>query len=136
MAHRRPGERLAVILGIDDVIVQTHFEGTSTLLPRTVRLVRAAHALGYSIFYVTGRSYATGLGRIEATLARARVPANAFYGRPVGAADEQSAKSRCRAAIARQGYTLALSVAADAASFAGAPRAEAEVRLPDFAQRG
>lgn len=133
MANRRPGERLAVVLGIDDVMVQTRFAGTRTLVPRSVRFVKTAHALGYSVIYVTGRSYAHGLGGIEAHLERASVPGDAFYGRPPGAADEATAKARCRAAIQAQGYTLAMSVAADGASFVGSPRAEQEIRLPDFA---
>jgi len=133
MEHRRPGERLAVIMGIDDVMVQTHFAGIGTLLPRSVQFVRAAHALGYSVFYVTGRSYAHGLGRIETFLERMNVPADAFYGRPLGAADEQSAKAQCRTSIQAQGYTLAMSVAADGASFIGPPQAEQDIRLPDFA---
>lgn len=135
IAHRRPGERLAVIIGIDDVTVQTHFAGIDALVPRTVQFAKAAHRLGYSVFYVTGRSYAHGLGRIEALLERKNVPANAFYARPVGATDEASAKAQCRASIQAQGYTLAMSVAADAASFVGQPQAEQEIRLPDFALR-
>ncbi|MDH2413684.1 hypothetical protein [Nocardioides sp. CER19] len=136
MAHRRPGERLAVVLGIDDVMLQTHFAGLNALVPRSVRFVRTAHALGYSVFYVTGRSYGTGLGDVESTIERANVPANAFYGRPLGAKDDESAKAECRAAIEHQGYTLAMSVAASEVSFDGAPAAEKEVRLPDFAVTG
>ncbi|GAA1965513.1 hypothetical protein GCM10009798_27280 [Nocardioides panacihumi] len=136
MAHRRPGERLAVVLGIDDVMLQTHFRGVDTLLPRSVRFVQTAHALGYAVFYVTGRSASTGLGRVEDTLQRAGVPANAFYGRPVGAPNVEAAKAQCRAAIKQQGYTLAMVVAASEASFDGSPRPEKEIRLPDFALRG
>lgn len=135
MAHRRPGERLAVIMGIDDVMVQTHFAGIHALVPRSVAFVRTAHALGYSVIYVTGRSYAHGLSGIEAVFGREGVPANAFYGRPSGALDEAAAKAQCRASIQAQGYTLAVSVAADGASFVGAPRAEHEIRLPDFGLR-
>lgn len=135
MDHRGPDERLAVIMGIDDVMVETHFAGTATLVPRSVRFVRTAHALGYAVFYVTGRSYAHGLQRIEEFLARSDVPADGVCGRPPGAVDEQSAKARCRESIRAQGYTLAASVAADGASFVGSPRAEQEIRLPDFAQR-
>ncbi|WGL52494.1 hypothetical protein P5P86_01390 [Nocardioides sp. BP30] len=134
MAHRGPGERLAVVMGIDDVMVQTHFGGIGALVPRSVRFVRAAHDLGYSIFYVTGRRYGDSLLRIEARFDQENVPANAVYARPVGATNEQSAKAQCRAAIQAQGYTLAMSVAADGASFSGAPRPEKEVRLPDFAK--
>jgi hypothetical protein len=136
MAQRRPGERLAVVLGIDDVMVQTHFAGLGALVPRSVRFVRTAHALGYAVFYVTGRSPASGLGAVETTLERADVPANAFYGRPVGATDIEAAKAQCRAAIKRQGYTIAMSVAASEASFDGSPAPETEIRLPDFSQGG
>lgn len=136
MAHRRPGERLAVVMGIDDVIVETHFSGIRTLLPRSARFVRRAHALGYAVFYVTGRSYADGVGRVEALLDRKNVPASGFYASPVGAPDEAAAKARCRASIQAQGYTIAVSVAADGASFVGSPRAEHEIRLPDFGLSG
>jgi hypothetical protein len=136
MAHRRPGERLAVVMGIDDVVLQTHFVGIDALVPRSVRFAQAAHALGYSVFYVTGRSASNGLARVEATLQRANLPMNAVYGRPVGAVDVESAKAQCRAAIKQQGYTLAMVVAASEASFDGAPEPETEIRLPDFAERG
>lgn len=136
MAHRRAGERLAVVMGVDDVMVQTHFGGLDALVPRSVRFVRAAHALGYAVFYVTGRSAASGLGRVEATLRRAHVPATAFYGSAGDGADLESAKAEARASIEQRGYTLAMSVAASEASFDGSPRAEQEIRLPDFALRG
>jgi hypothetical protein len=135
MAHRRPGERLAVVMGVDDVIVQTHFAGLEALIPRSVRFVRTAHALGYAVFFVTGRTYGHGLGQVEQLLARRHVPASGFFAPPAGSSDEVSAKSRSRAVIRRSGYTLALSVAADGASFVGAPAAERAVRLPDFATR-
>ena len=133
MARRRPDERLAVLMGIDDVMLRTHFGGVDTLVPRSVRFARTAHALGYSVFYVTGRSAASGLEQVEATLQRSDVPANAFYGRPVGATSEEAAKAQCRASIVRQGYTLAVDVAASEASFDGRPLPEKEIRLPDFA---
>lgn len=136
MAHRRPGERLAVVMGIDDVMLATHFGGVDSLVPRSVRFVQAAHALGYAVFYVTGRSADTGLGRVEDTLRRAGVPANAFYGRPVGATSIESAKAQCRAAIEHQGYTIAMAVAASEASFDDGRSAEKDIRLPDFALRG
>lgn len=134
MAHRRPGERLAVVMGVDDVMVRTHFGGIDVLVPRSVRFARTAHALGYAVFYVTGRSEASGLSRVEATLRRSNVPATAFYGGHAGAADLEMAKARARASIERQGYTLAMSVAASEASFDGSPSAEQEVRLPDFGE--
>lgn len=132
MAHRRPGERLAVVMGIDDVMLRSHFGGMHTLVPRSVRFARAAHALGYSVFYVTGRSAAGGLEQVEATLQRAEVPANAFYGRPLGARSVQAAKAQCRASILDQGYTIAVEVAASEGSFDGAPVPEKEIRLPVF----
>lgn len=134
MADRRPGERLAVVMGVDDVMVRTHFGGIDVLVPRSVRFARTAHALGYAVFYVTGRSDTSGLGRVEATLRRRKVPATAFYGGHAGAADLELAKAQARASIERQGYTLAMSVAASEASFDGSPSAEQEIRLPDFGE--
>lgn len=132
MADRRPGERLAVLMGIDDVMLRTHFGGVDRLVPRSASFARTAHALGYSVFYVTGRSAANGLQQVEASLERSGVPANAFYGRPVGATSEEAAKAQCRASILSQGYTLAVDVAASEASFDGRPLPEKEIRLPDF----
>jgi hypothetical protein len=136
MAQRHPGERLAVVMGVDDVMVATHDGGIGTLVPRSVRFVRTAHRLGYAVFYVTGRSAATGLGAVEATLGRSGVPATGFCGRPTGAADEETGKAQCRATIESRGFTLAMEVAASEASFDGAPLAEREIRLPDFALSG
>lgn len=136
MARRRPGERLAVIMGIDDVMVATHFQGVHTLVPRSVQFAETAHALGYAVFYVTGRSSASGLGDVEAFLQQSGVPDNAVYGRPVGAPDVETGKAQVRASIERQGYTLAMEVAASEASFDGRAKAEKEVRLPDFSVRG
>lgn len=132
MAHRHPGRRLAVVMGVDDVMVQTHFRGMGALVPPSVSFVRTAHALGYAVYYVTGRSYGTGLGRAESVLRRAHVPASGFCGRPATAADQAAGKARCRAAITRRGYDLAMVVGANRASFDGTPRPEQEIRLPDF----
>jgi hypothetical protein len=122
-------------MGLDDVMVATHFGGVGTLVPRSVRFARLSHDLGYSVFYVTGRSAGTGLGRIATTLRRAGVPADAFCGRPAGASSEEAGKAECRARLVRRGYTLALDVAASEASFDGRPLPEREIRLPDFAIR-
>ena len=130
--NRRPGERLAVVMGVDDVMVQTDFAGTSVLVPRSVRFAKTAHALGYAVFFVTGRSYAHGLGRIEALLNRAGVAAAWFCPPPAGVTDETTAKTTCRAAIRNDGYTLAMSVAADGAGLVGEPEAERVVRLPQY----
>jgi len=54
-------------------------------------------------------------------------------GRPAGAPTLDAAKAECRAAIADRGYTLAMVVAANEASFDGSPVPEQEIRLPDFA---
>jgi hypothetical protein len=133
MAQRRPGERLAVVMGLDDVMVQTHFGGLGALVPASVRFVDEASRLGYAVVYVTGRTATSGLGRIEATLRSAAVPADSFCGRPAGAATLDAAKAACRAAVVRQGYTIAMVVAANEASFDGSPAPEQEIRLPDFA---
>jgi hypothetical protein len=132
MELRQPGERLAVVMGIDDVIVQTDYAGTGVVVPRSVRFAKAAHALGYAVFFVTGRSYAQGLGRIETLLAHAGVAASGFCPPPAGVTDEVTAKTQCRASLQADGYTLAMSVAADGAGLVGEPEAEQVVRLPEY----
>lgn len=130
MARRRPGERPAVLMGIDDVMLRTHFDGLRSPVPRSVHVARTAHALGYAVFYLTGRPTA-GLRRVEASLRRAGAPADGFCGRPAGMSEE-AAKARCRAALVARGYTLALDVAASEASFDGRPLPQTEIRLPAF----
>lgn len=134
MALRHPGQRLAVVMGVDDVMVQTHFRGVDALVAPSVRFVRTAHALGYAVYYVTGRSYGTGLGRAESVLRHAHVPATGFCGRPARAADQAAGKAYCRAEITSRGYDLAMVVGANGASFDGTPRPEQEIRLPDFSR--
>lgn len=133
MSHRRPGEHLAVVMGIDDVMVETHFRGIRHVLPRSAEFVRAAHRWGYAVFYVTGRTGSNELGTIKSLLRSSNVPASAFYPRPPSVSSEEVAKSMARTEIQQQGYTLAVVVAASEASFDGNPAPELAVRLPDFA---
>ncbi|MFT4262011.1 MAG: hypothetical protein QM572_01390 [Nocardioides sp.] len=132
--HRRPGERLAVVMGIDDVMLQTHFSGLRDLVPRSVRFVKTAHTLGYAVFYVTGRSEASGYLAAEQALKDAGVPASGFFGRPVGVDDVGAGKAEARSLIG-ENYSLAMVVAANGASFGHGAYAEKEVRLPDLSHR-
>lgn len=131
--HRRPGEQLAVIVGIDDVMLQSHFSGLHTLVPRSVQFTRVAQRLGYAVFYVTGRSRTNGYDRVKAILERSKVPAAGYFGRPVGDTSVESGKAAVRELLAKH-YTLVMSVAASEASFDGSAPAEKEIRLPAFVE--
>lgn len=131
-AHRRPGERLAVVMGIDDVMLQTHFAGLAAPVPPSESFVRLAHQLGYAVFYVTGRpDGSAGLAQAAAALQRAHVPIDGVCGRPPGDTEE-AGKVACRTTIQRGGYTIAMVVAASEASFDGSPAPERAVHLPAF----
>ncbi|WP_300682787.1 HAD family acid phosphatase [Nocardioides sp.] len=130
-----PGQQLAVVLGVDDVIVQTHFAGLNVLVNPSVQFVKTAQQLGYAVFYVTGRSGDTGLDKVENTLRSAGILANGVCGRPVGSASQEQGKAMCRSQIVKAGYTIAMSVAASEISFDGAYPAEADIPLPVFASR-
>jgi hypothetical protein len=134
MQQAAPGERLAVVLGVDDVMVQTHFGAPDVLVEPTVQFVETAERLGYTVFYVTGRSGAAGLAGVRSTLAAAGLLGGGVCGRPPGLADRQAGKVLCRRQIVEAGYTLAMSVAASEVSFDGAYPAEVDVPLPDFAE--
>lgn len=131
-AHRRAGERLAVVMGIDDVMLQTHFAGLGAPVPPSTAFVRLAHRLGYAVFYVTGRpDGSAGLARAAAALRKAAVPIDGICGRSAGDTEAEG-KAACRAAIERAGYTIAMVVAASEASFDGSPAPERAVHLPAF----
>ena len=131
-AHRRPGERLAVVMGIDDVMLQTHFAGLAAPVPPSTQFVRLAHQLGYAVFYVTGRpDGSTGLAQAATALRRAHVPIDGICGRPPGDTEAQG-KAACRGVIEQRGYTIAMVVAASEASFDGSPSPERAVHLPAF----
>jgi acid phosphatase len=151
-AHRKPGEKLALILDIDETTLSNYQEeidadfgfvkknfdawalsAQATAIPGTLRLYKEAQRLGVSIFFITGRA------EDERDATERNLRTQGFDGwqglalRPAihGKQTTIDYKSGERAKIAAQGYTLALNVGDQWSDLKGKPEAEFSVKYPD-----
>jgi hypothetical protein len=151
-AHRRPNEKLALILDIDETTLSNYIEETgadfaykapafdawvqtaqANAIPGTLRLYQEAQKLGLSIFFITGRSENERLATERNLRGQGfdhwnllvMLPA-AHGGQTIG-----EFKQKTRAEIAAQGYTLALNVGDQWSDLRGKPEAELSVKYPD-----
>jgi len=151
-AHRRPNEKLALILDIDETSLSNYVEETgadfaykpdafdawvqsaqATVIPGTLRLYKEAQKLGVDIFFVTGRTEnergATernlrGQGFSNWKLLVMRPPAH--NSQTIG-----QYKATVRGQIVKDGYALALNVGDQWSDLRGKPEAEFSVKYPD-----
>jgi acid phosphatase len=151
-AHKRPGEKPALILDIDETTLSNYQEiikadfgfnkeafdawamtAQATAIPGTLRLYKEAQKLGVSIFFITGRP------EDERDATERNLRAQGFDGwqgltlRPAELAKQSAVefKSGVRAKIAAQGYTLVLNVGDQWSDLKGKPEAEFSVKYPD-----
>jgi len=151
-SHKRPGEKLALVLDIDETTLSNYQEeigadfgfvkkdfdawamtARAPAIPGTLRLYKEAQKLGVSVFFITGRAE----DEREATERNLR--AQGFDGwqglalRPANHGKQTTIeyKSSERAKIAAQGYTLALNVGDQWSDLKGTPEAEFSVKYPD-----
>lgn len=151
-AHRRPGEKLALILDIDETTLSNYQEmakadfaydaktfdawvnsSQAPAIPGTLRLYREARRLGVAVFFLTGRP-----GSERAATER-NLRAQGFTGwrqlimRSPAQASETALryKSADRARIAAEGYTIILNVGDQWSDLQGKPMAEFSVKYPD-----
>jgi acid phosphatase len=151
-AHRRPGEKLALVLDIDETTLSNYQEqvkedftfnkdvfdvwaqsAQAPAIPGTLGLYKEAQKLGVSVFFITGRPE----DERDATARNLR--AQGFDGwqglalRPASSARQTviEFKSGERAKIAAQGYKLVLNVGDQWSDLKGAPEAEFSVKYPD-----
>jgi len=151
-AHRRAGEKLAMILDIDETTLSNYQEeiqadfgfvkknfdawamtAQATAIPGTLRLYKEAQRLGVSIFFISGRP------NDEQSATEHNLRAQGFDGwqglalRPAnhGMQSTIEFKSGERAKIAGVGYTLALNVGDQWSDLRGKPQAEFSVKYPD-----
>ena len=152
-AHRKPNEKLALILDIDDTTLSTYPEmlganfaynqpyfhawlesATAPAIPGTLRLYKEAQRLGVSVFFITGRKDPSERAATEQNL-RARGFDNwqKLYMLPEEHGSETigAFKEATRRQIAAQGYTLALNVGDQWSDLKGKPEAEFSVKYPD-----
>ena len=151
-ANRKPHEKLALILDIDDTSLSTYAEmlgadfaynkpefdqwldtAQAPAIPGTLRLYKEAQRLGISTIFITGR-YETQRAATERNL-RAQGFDNwkLLVMRPAetGSQTIGAFKAVARGQIAAAGYTLALNVGDQWSDLKGKPEAEFSVKYPD-----
>ncbi len=151
-AHRLAGEKLALVLDIDETTLSNYEEmlkadftyeskafnawvdlARAPAIPGTLRLYKEAQHLGVSVFFLTGRPDAQRAGTeqnlrmqgfLEWQQLLMRLPAQAG----MTASEYKSAE---RAIIAAQGYKIVLNVGDQWSDLRGAPEAEFSVKYPN-----
>lgn len=151
-AHRRPQEKLALVLDIDETALSNYEEmskagfaydsavfdawiksAKAPVIPGTLRLFQEAQRLNVSVFFITGRSDAER----DATERNLREQGyqnwQQLYTRSPAQASEpmQVFKSSARAVIAAQGYRMVLNVGDQWSDDKGEPQAEFFIKYPD-----
>lgn len=151
-AHRRPHEKLALILDIDETTLSNYKEeldndfayipavfdtwvqkGQAPAIPGTLRLYKEAQRLGVSVFFITGRTE----NERAATERNLREQGFSNWQQlamlPVehGTQTTGQFKAVVRGQIAAVGYTLALNVGDQWSDLQGKPQAEFSVKYPD-----
>jgi len=151
-AHPKAGEKLALILDIDETTLSNYQElvkldfgfnkaafdawalsAQAPAIPGTLRLFQEAKRLGVAVFFITGRTE----DERDATARNLRN--QGFEGwqqltlRNQAQAKQtaEKYKSAVRAQIVAQGYTLALNVGDQWSDLKGTPEAEYNVKYPD-----
>ncbi len=151
-AHARPGEKLAMVLDIDETTLSNWEEmraadfaynsavfnawvdsAKAPAIPATLRLYRAAQQLGVNAIFLTGRAASEraaternlrGVGFDGWTELILRQPAEAH----LTALEYKSAR---RAKVAAEGYRIVLNVGDQWSDLRGMPEAEYSVKYPD-----
>jgi acid phosphatase len=151
-AHRRPLEKLALILDIDETSLSNYREmaggdfaynpaafnawiesAQAPAIPGTLRLFKEAERLGVNVLFITGRSEtlrdaternlrAQGFDRWQELAMRPADPGSATIG---------EFKQTARGQMVAKGYTLALNVGDQWSDLQGQPEAEFSVKYPD-----
>ncbi|MGA2207531.1 MAG: HAD family acid phosphatase [Terracidiphilus sp.] len=151
-AHRRPAEKLALILDIDETTLSNYKEevgadfannaatfeawvetAQAPAIPGTLRIYKEAQRLGVNIFFITGRSEKERAATERNLRAQGIDNWRQLAMRPADHGPETAGafKARVRGQIAAQGYTLALSVGDQWSDLKGKPEAEFSVKYPD-----
>lgn len=152
VAHRRPNEKLALILDIDDTTLSTYPEmlgadfayiepafdqwlntAQAPAIPGTLRLYKEAQRLGVSIIFLTGRN------ETQRAVTERNLRAQGFDNWKLlvmqpqnhGSQTIGAFKAVARGQIAGAGYTLALNVGDQWSDLKGKPEAEYSVKYPD-----
>ncbi|MGC1463618.1 MAG: HAD family acid phosphatase [Terracidiphilus sp.] len=152
VTHRRPGERLAMVLDIDETTLSNYQElrdadfayykpvfdawvgaAKAPAIPSTLRLYKEAQHLGVNAFFITGRPES------QRAVTERNLSEQGFQNwqqlilRPssTDAETAQLFKSASRAQIVAQGYKIVLNVGDQWSDLNGKPEAEFSVKYPD-----
>lgn len=154
VAHRRPQEKLALVLDIDETTLSNYEElvredfanndiafnawvksAQAEAIPGTLRLYNEAQRLGVSVFFLTGRSESKQLRAPTETDLRTHGFTNWQQLILRSAAQDSLTaleyKSAARATIVAQGYRIVLNVGDQWSDLGGMPEAELSVKYPD-----
>ena len=151
-AHARPGDKLALVLDIDETTLSNYEEltgadfasdsaklnawieeGKAPAIAGTLRLYKEAQRLGVHVFFLTGRPEsqrditeknlrAAGYDNWQQLILRQKGEENATA---------QAYKSKARAGIVADGYRIILNVGDQWSDLQGKPMAEYSVKYPD-----
>lgn len=151
-AHRRPNEKLALVLDIDETALSNYQEmeeagfaydaqafnawvesARAPAIQGTLRIFNEAKRLGVSVFFLTGR------GEAERAATEQNLRGQGFEGwqelilRKAGQRSSTALeyKSAERARIVAQGYRIVLNVGDQWSDLGGTPEAEYSVKYPD-----
>ena len=151
-AHRKAGEKLALVLDIDDTSLSTWPEisvndfgfvsdvwktwadaSSAPVIPGTLRLFKRAQELSVAVFFITGRAD-TLRDATEKNLHNAGY--DKWDGLTLRTKDQLTEKtipykSAARAEIVQQGYHIILSVGDQFSDLRGKPAADYSVKLPN-----
>ena len=151
-AHKKPGEKLALVLDIDETSLSNYQElveadygyvsaqwnawvesAKAPAIPGTLRLYKRAQELGVAVFFITGRPD-TQRAATESNLHNAGY--DKWDGLTLRTPDQTSEatityKSAARAEIVKQGYRPVLNVGDQFSDLKGTPFADYSVKLPD-----
>jgi predicted secreted acid phosphatase len=132
-AAQKPGEKLAIVLDIDNTSLETYFDWWfPPAVAPTRDLAQYADARGVDIFFVTARPdfiYPATYYNLD----HEGYPVAGLYGRSIpDLFDEVSAyKTAQRAAIEKRGYTIIANIGNNTTDLVGG-HAERTFKLPDY----
>jgi acid phosphatase len=152
VAHRRPQEKLALVLDIDETTLSNYTQmvksdfgydaqasaawessAAAPAIPGTLRIFGEARRLGVSVFFLTGRSEPLR----AATERNLRTQGFDGWQQLILRSSAQASstalayKSAARAGIEAQGYAIVLNVGDQWSDLQGKPEAEFSVKYPD-----
>lgn len=151
-AHRRKGEKLALVLDIDETSLSNYEQllrmnfvfdkkafdawadaAKAPVIPGTLRLAKEAQRLGVTVFFITGRpeSERANTERNLSTQGYSGWQQLYLRPQPTNGQTVDDYKASRRAQIVAQGYKIVLNVGDQWSDMKGKPEAELSVKYPD-----